>query len=63
MKIKIWGTRGSIPAPISSAQIEEKICQAILAMPQINTQDPEAVRAYVGKLPPMARGTAGGNTM
>ncbi|MFN2284942.1 MAG: tetratricopeptide repeat protein [Anaerolineae bacterium] len=62
MKITIWGTRGSIPAPISSAQIEEKICQAILAMPQINTQDSEAVHAYVSKLPPMARGTAGGNT-
>jgi len=62
MKIRIWGTRGSIPAPLSSSQIEAKICQAILAMPQINTQDPEAVRAYVSKLHPMERGTAGGNT-
>ena len=62
MKIKIWGTRGSIPAPISSANIEEKIRQAILALPQMNTQDPEAVQAYVSKLPPMVRGTAGGNT-
>lgn len=62
MKIKIWGARGSIPAPISSADIEEKIRQAILAMPQINTQDPEAVRAYVSKLPLMMRGTTGGNT-
>ena len=62
MKIRIWGTRGSIPAPLSSAQIEEKICQAILEMPPINTQDSEAVRAYVSKLPPLVRGTAGGNT-
>jgi predicted ATPase/phosphoribosyl 1,2-cyclic phosphodiesterase/anti-anti-sigma regulatory factor len=62
MKIKIWGARGSIPAPLSSTYIEEKICRAIVAMPQMNTQDPEAVRAYVSKLPPMVRGTAGGNT-
>jgi len=62
MKIKIWGARGSIPAPLSSAYIEEKIYQAILSMPQINTQDPESVRAYFSKLPPMMRGTAGGNT-
>ncbi|MBN2391311.1 MAG: AAA family ATPase [Anaerolineae bacterium] len=62
MKIKIWGARGSIPAPLSSAHIEEKINRAILAMPQINTQDPEAVRAYVNKLPAIVRGTAGGNT-
>ncbi len=62
MKIKIWGARGSIPAPLNPAYIEEKIYQAILSMPQINTQDPEAVRAYVNKLPPMMRGTAGGNT-
>lgn len=62
MKIKIWGARGSIPAPLSSVYIEEKINQAILGMPQINTQDPETVRGYVSKLPPMVRGTAGGNT-
>lgn len=62
MKIKIWGTRGSIPAPINSAHIEKKLYQAILNMPQINTQDPEAVRSYISKLPPMVRGTAGGNT-
>ena len=62
MKIKIWGTRGSIPAPISSKQIEEKLYQAILGMPSINTKDPEAVQAYIKRLPPMVRGTAGGNT-
>ncbi len=62
MKIRIWGTRGSIPSPIGSKQIEEKLYQAILGMPALNTNDPEAVQAYIKKLPPMVRGTAGGNT-
>ncbi|HQH74483.1 MAG TPA: MBL fold metallo-hydrolase, partial [bacterium] len=62
MKIRIWGTRGSIPSPLDSGQIEEKLYQAILGMPAINTQDPEAVRAYIKKLPPLIRGTTGGNT-
>ncbi len=62
MKIKIWGTRGSIPSPIGSKQIEEKLYQAILGMPAINTKDPETVQAFIKKLPPMVRGTAGGNT-
>ncbi|HQE93412.1 MAG TPA: AAA family ATPase [Anaerolineae bacterium] len=62
MKIKIWGARGSIPSPINSQQIEEKIYRAILDMPPINTRDPAAVQSYIKKLPPMIRGTAGGNT-
>ncbi len=62
MKIKIWGARGSIPAPLNSEHIEAKLYQAILGMPPLNTQDPEAVRTYIKKLPPLVRGTAGGNT-
>lgn len=62
MKIKIWGARGSIPSPIKPEQVEEKICQAIYGMPEIDTGDLEAVRAYVRGLPVLERGTAGGNT-
>lgn len=62
MKIRIWGARGSIPSPIKSEAIEEKIFRAILNLPEINTKDPEAVRAYIRELPPLLRGTAGGNT-
>jgi anti-anti-sigma factor len=42
--------------------VEEKICQAIYGLPAIDTTDMEAVRDYVGQLPPLLRGTAGGNT-
>ena len=62
MKIKIWGTRGSLPSPLRPEQVEEKICQAVFSLPDIDTSDVEAVRAYIGELPPLVRGTAGGNT-
>jgi predicted ATPase/phosphoribosyl 1,2-cyclic phosphodiesterase/anti-anti-sigma regulatory factor len=62
MKITIWGARGSIPSPLRPEEVEEKICQVILGLPDIDIHDEEAVRAYVGELPPLVRGTAGGNT-
>ncbi|MBN1484184.1 MAG: tetratricopeptide repeat protein [Chloroflexia bacterium] len=62
MKIRFWGVRGSLPAPLRSEDIEQKIYRAILGLPPINTSDPEAVRSYVRGLPLLVRGTAGGNT-
>lgn len=62
MRIRLWGVRGSVPSPLRPEDISEKIYQAILALPEINTKDPDAVRAYVEGLPILTRGTAGGNT-
>jgi phosphoribosyl 1,2-cyclic phosphodiesterase len=62
MKIKIWGARGSIPTPISSKEIEDKIFKAIYGMPTIDTDNADAVRAYIADLSPFVRGTVGGNT-
>jgi phosphoribosyl 1,2-cyclic phosphodiesterase/anti-anti-sigma regulatory factor len=62
MKIKFWGVRGSTPSPLKSNAIEEKLFEAILGMPDVDTNDPQAVRAYINSLPPLQRGTAGGNT-
>jgi len=62
MKVRIWGARGSIPSPLRPEEVEEKIYRAILGMPHIDTGDPQAVRTYVRELPPLLRGTAGGNT-
>jgi anti-anti-sigma factor len=62
MKIKIWGARGSTPSPLKPEEVEDKICQAIFGMPHIDTNDMEAVRSHVRELPPLLRGTAGGNT-
>jgi serine/threonine protein kinase/phosphoribosyl 1,2-cyclic phosphodiesterase/tetratricopeptide (TPR) repeat protein/anti-anti-sigma regulatory factor len=63
VKVRFWGVRGSIPTPLSSTTIEEKIVQAIQRMPSgFDTRDEKAVRNFVAGLPPLERGTAGGNT-
>ena len=62
MRIKLWGVRGSIPSPLTPEEIEEKIYRAILGLPDIDTNDSSAVRAYLDNLSPLARGSAGGNT-
>ncbi len=63
MKITVWGARGSIPSPLKPKEIEEKLFQAIYGLPEyLNTNDRDAVQEYIHELPPLMRGTAGGNT-
>lgn len=62
MKIKIWGVRGSIPSSLTTTEIEDKIRQAILGLPDIDPHDEQAVEEYIATLPQTLRGTAGGNT-
>lgn len=62
MKVRIWGTRGSIPAPLRPEEIERKLFQAIRGMPPIDTSDETAVWDYIHNLSPLLRGTVGGNT-
>jgi phosphoribosyl 1,2-cyclic phosphodiesterase len=62
MKVKFWGVRGSLPAPIPPLEIEEKICQALKGARGVDVDDEEAVAGYVRSLPYYRRGTTGGNT-
>lgn len=62
MKVKFWGVRGSLPAPIRPREIEQKIFQAVSGAQGIDLNDKEAVTTYVRSLPYYRRGTAGGNT-
>ncbi|MEM7032143.1 MAG: protein kinase [Chloroflexota bacterium] len=62
MKVRIWGGRGSIPSPLKPTDIREKIRYAILNLPDIDTQDPKAVDAYLDSMSPLRSGTVGGNT-
>lgn len=63
MKVKIWGCRGSLPAPLRPRQIEEKIIEALTLLPDgLDTSNLAAVEAYVLGLDVLDRGTAGGNT-
>ncbi len=62
MKVKFWGTRGSIPTPLKPLEVRAKIRHAILGLPSLDTRDEAAVDAYLDQLPPLVSGTAGGNT-
>ncbi len=62
MKIKFWGTRGSIPTPISPAAIEDKIRQALRGANGLDLSTDEAIERYLKGLPPSVRSTVGGNT-
>jgi phosphoribosyl 1,2-cyclic phosphodiesterase len=62
MKVRCWGVRGSIPAPCSTPQIEQKILNALLGAPTIGPGDRAAAEKYVRSLPLNGRGTWGSNT-
>ena len=63
MRLKFWGTRGSIPAPITPDQIEQKIINALTLAGnlEIELSDPEQVRQFVSSLA-LDGTTVGGNT-
>jgi len=65
MLLKFWGTRGSIPAPISPDQVERKIVAALEAAgrEKVDLTDPQAIRTFATALAQTALGsTIGGNT-
>ena len=62
MKIKIWGARGSIPTPISSHDLHEKMIAVLESAKGIDLDDPIAVRNHLDTLHPLIAGTAGGDT-
>ena len=64
MRLRLWGTRGSIPSPTTSAAIEGKVRAALslAAEEGIDLKNPYALDAFVASLPFAVRGTAGGDT-
>ena len=64
MKIKFWGTRGSLPTPLTAAQVRDKVVQALsAARGQDLPADEGALAEWVDEhLPFSARATCGGNT-
>jgi len=62
MKIRFWGTRGSLPTATAGDLIEKKIFQALKASRSQNLDDDAAIRAFIGKLPFAVRQSYGGNT-
>ena len=62
MKVRVWGARGSIPAPISPQAIREKMIKVLQGAIEVDLSDAQAIRDYLDSLPPIIAGTAGGNT-
>jgi len=62
MYIKFWGTRGSIPTPLSSDELKHKIQQALAGAAGLDLSDTTVVEQYLDRLPLPVGGTIGGNT-
>ncbi|MFH1742688.1 MAG: MBL fold metallo-hydrolase, partial [bacterium] len=62
LKICIWGARGSIPTPQSSAEVAEKITDVLWSAQGRAFSDKDAAAQYVSSLPMLQTGTVGGNT-
>jgi len=62
MKVKFWGTRGSIPTPLSPAAIEDKIRQALRGAAGLDLSSEAAIERCLQRLPVTIRSTVGGNT-
>lgn len=62
MKIKLWGVRGSLPAPLSPKDIENRIRENLEGFFDSGMRDRSDVGAYLSSLPIHRYGGFGGNT-
>ncbi len=63
MQVYFWGTRGSLPASITSGAIETKIFKAIQASRTHPLETDDAIKTFIqNELPFPVRGSYGGNT-
>jgi ribonuclease BN (tRNA processing enzyme) len=62
MKIRFWGTRGSLPAPLTAAEIRAKLAAALTAAQGQPLGTPEAIEKFIAGLPFNVSGTYGGDS-
>lgn len=62
MRIKFWGVRGSIPTPLTTEQLQDKLLRALSGAQHVDLKDPAAIRAYLAGLPGSINSVVGGNT-
>jgi phosphoribosyl 1,2-cyclic phosphodiesterase len=62
MQIRFWGTRGSLPAPLTAATIREKIAAALTAAQNVKLETPAAIDEFIAQLPFSVSGTFGGDS-
>jgi anti-anti-sigma factor len=63
LRVRFWGTRGSLPAPLRERTVRAKIRGALLAARGHTLDTEQAIDAFIdSSLPFSVRGTFGGNT-
>ena len=63
LRIRFWGTRGSLPAPLREQAVRAKIRDSLLAARGQALDTEQAIDAFIdSRLPFSVRGTFGGNT-
>lgn len=62
MKVRFWGTRGSIPTAMTTQQLQRKLVQALVASAGQDVSTPEKAQAFAAALPFELGHTFGGNS-
>ncbi|MFZ2803944.1 MAG: MBL fold metallo-hydrolase [Patescibacteria group bacterium] len=65
LSVRFWGVRGSVPAPLTGQEVEDKVAAALCQLrgsSEFRDASPERVRELVKVLPFPLRSTFGGNT-
>ena len=62
MRVRFWGTRGSIPAALTAPALREKVVNALVAASGRELDTAEKARAFAETLPFSVAGTFGGNS-
>jgi len=62
MRVRFWGTRGSIPAPMTTAALQNKLVAAVTQAAGRRFETPAAVAAFVGQLDFAVAQTFGGDS-
>lgn len=62
MFVKFWGVRGSIPTPLTSQQVRNRIASVIHRIKPDDLSTPESKEIFLSTLPHDIFGTVGGNT-
>lgn len=62
MRVKFWGVRGSLPSPITPAQVQRKIEAVVQRITEKDVINQDSREKFLASLPNWLFGTIGGNT-
>lgn len=62
MRVRFWGTRGSLPVALTASQVRDKVIRAVTGAVGQRLDTPEQIRAYVDGLDFATSGTFGGHS-